>query len=493
MGTLRLLPNLVLVAILVAWGCAEIEEPSDSEWPNPTTTSIVSNPSTSDSITDTTTVSPVCQDERSTLFLSYDESLSTAGAQLAIAALESGSATAAMLAPWGRPYEFLNLETFEVSNAVSIGRFQLQASMSRRVHPDHAAQNLVELGLHVTGPTVSHADRQNVVLTLVLDVSGSMGDILDATLDGLESMTESLRVGDVVSLVTFNTEAQTELSGYTVTGVDRSAIRQALRRAVSFGGTDIEEGLRQGYELAHLHFHQAKLNRVWLITDANLNTGIRDPAVIGDMAAAEAVESIFLSGIGIGAEVNEGALNAMTEPGNGAAVVALTNEQMQTLFSDLFLPLIQASALDLRYQLDVPPTFAPLASASEQQSTVEDEVQTSHFFVNTDQMLYEQYRETEVCDDSQQSVSLTLRYTHPDTLAPVEETLTLTLETLLSEDARNLRRARLLSAMSMLMGGRIDCEDVLAMRDSLSVAIDQRELELRALLDETMTVMNCVL
>ncbi|WP_455202638.1 hypothetical protein, partial [Kaarinaea lacus] len=152
--------------------------------------------------------------ENSCFYFSYDDSASTAAVELTKYAINNGQIPDESL---GRAYEFLNFEQFNGSSLTNIGLFDV--SMGIWTHPgDNESGVLVhELGIYLSSPTITKEDRPNAVLTLLVDVSGSMeSSYLDSYIEqeatirtrldiakyGLTQLYHhSLKEGDVINIV----------------------------------------------------------------------------------------------------------------------------------------------------------------------------------------------------------------------------------------------------------------------------------------------------
>src|SRR5690606_29804732 len=107
------------------------------------------------------------------------------------------------------------------------------------------------------------------------------------------------RAGDTVSVVEWSTNFNPVLAGYPVSGPNDAMLLSKVDALVTGGGTDLSGGLNAGYSLAANVFDGAKTNRVVLISDGGANVGITDEELIGENAAAEGADGIYLVGIGV--------------------------------------------------------------------------------------------------------------------------------------------------------------------------------------------------
>ncbi len=149
-------------------------------------------------------------------YFSYDDSASTVAVELAKYQLNHDILPSSTLA---RPWEYLNYESFDPSSPESIGLFTVSMGLMKRSSFDDQNRSEYHLGVYIQSPEITKEERQNVALTLIVDVSGSMdGEVsrveevrttrLELVKYALNKLVDSLKQGDIVNLVTFSTEAE---------------------------------------------------------------------------------------------------------------------------------------------------------------------------------------------------------------------------------------------------------------------------------------------
>lgn len=420
-------------------------------------------------------------------YFSYDDSASTAGPELAKYRLDHGLLPDASL---GRPWEFLNLES---------ARFRTEAleavpedgifSLSMGLRADGGAEDGTteyHFGALVKSPERTAADRDNVVLTLIVDVSGSMGEPVTQVEEtaltkmelvklALKAMVASLKPGDVVNLVTFSTSASTVLQGAVFEGGESfpqyAQCVDALRPTDS---TDLDKGIAEGYRTAWATFVAGRSNRVVILTDAWANTGVVDSTQIAAGISRDDAEGILFSGVGVGADFQEAFLNELTEKGKGSYFALVTRGDAQRVMRDRFIALIAAAARQVRFRLDFPASLAHVTTASEESSTEAEDVQPTSFSYNTAQYFFEGFRTTAAGTEPAggEAFTLTIRYTDPRTSTEATRSVTKTVAELLAAggadmpEGANIRDARVVFLLAELIGGRITGEDAGAVLES---------------------------
>jgi Ca-activated chloride channel family protein len=409
-------------------------------------------------------IQPSAEPEKKTtdyFYFSYDDSASTAGVELTKYALKQGFAPTVS---WARPWEFLNYESFVKQGQESTGLFKV--SMGLWQHGSAEGQetgNTYDLGIHVSAPDLDVQQRQNLALTLVVDVSGSMNEqtpvvtddgrapsLLDVAKAGLESLAGSLKPGDVVNLVTFSTSAVVALENFTYEG-DASKYLNVVRSLQTQGGTNLDAGIRTAYALAQKSYQPGKINRVLMLTDAFANIGQVDSSVIAQNTRINNAEGIYFSGLGFGQNFNEAFLNKLTEAGRGAYFSVITRNDAERAFKERFMALMTVAARDVQFRLDYPIALKHAMSAAEQSSKVQSEVQPTNFSYNTSQYFWERFQAGDDASLLDQSLTLTIMYKDPQTGVAKEEVFKRTLKEILGKDVNNIKDARMITLLTSLI------------------------------------------
>jgi Ca-activated chloride channel homolog len=145
--------------------------------------------------------------------------------------------------------------------------------------------------------------RSPLNLSVVLDRSGSMsGWKFSSAIAALHELINRLGPNDRLSIVTFDHEATLVVSSRPVT--NRSAFHEAVDRLEVRGSTDINAGLRMGYaQLRENIAAPGTTNRVFLLTDAQPNTGDTSPGSFSELVGEFASRHIGLSVVGVGLDL----------------------------------------------------------------------------------------------------------------------------------------------------------------------------------------------
>lgn len=226
---------------------------------------------------------------------------------------------------------------------------------------------------------VAPADREPVNLTFVVDVSGSMeGWKMEMVTSAMYRLVDALRPDDAVAIVAFDDQARLVLP---MTGMGHAAeVRAGLGALTPGGSTNLEKGLRMGYDHARSHLRTDGLNRVVLLSDGAANQGQTDPERLAQQIAQEAGDHTQLVVIGVGRDTyDEVVLEQFADQGNGfyAYLDSIREAERLRLRQDI---LVAAFAENLR---DAP--WAELVDLAQ----LADLAQALHHSVEHDQHLAE--------------------------------------------------------------------------------------------------------
>ncbi|MFK7967080.1 MAG: VWA domain-containing protein [Burkholderiaceae bacterium] len=415
---------------------------------------------------------PAIDADATSFYFSYDESASTASRDLSLFALDLGRKPEKVL---GRPYEFLNAEVFDSFDAQPAGDFAVSMTLRRGSDGDTPFNapdgDLYVLGVNVAGPTLPLTERRNLVLTILVDTSGSMQtpyasetrndvrSLLDVVKYGLTRIRPSLKAGDILNLVTFSSDAQVIAEGLDAT---TGAFEARVNELVSNGSTDIGRGVDLAYEVANRTFDPDKANRVLLLTDAFVNTGELDPDVIAAASVRGDLEGIRFSGIGIGAGFNDAVLNSISDAGKGSYSAMIMPNDAERLFTADFSRFIEVAATKVRFRLDYPQALDQLRSFGEEISTDPEEVQPVNFSYDSSQFFVELFKRSTPVSGTE-TVTLSIEYT--DASGETQNvSVVRTIDELLTIGTDALDAAVAVVSLAELIGERFSCEEVQASR-----------------------------
>jgi Ca-activated chloride channel family protein len=344
------------------------------------------------------------------IYLSNDDTMSLSSAQRVLFAIDK---YLPIPSEHVRPHELLNYFSFDTAAETPDNDFSVLAD----IEPKPGEPGAYTLGLSVSGRELTRDDRRNTALTFVVDRSGSMSDEgrMDYLKRGLLRMTKELKRGDLVNLVLFDHEACSSLENFAVGRDSMSVLTGEVQKLQPRGSTDVDSGLRLGYELADRGYQPTHSNRVVLITDALANTGVTDPATISMISSYYDKRRIRLSGVGVGTEFNDELLDRLTERGKGAYVFLGSPSEVDAVFGERFVSLIETTANDVHFKLQLPPSLRMNVFYGEESSTVKEDVQAIHYFAGTNQLFLSDLISKTPALEKDDSVMLSIEYENPET------------------------------------------------------------------------------
>ncbi len=213
---------------------------------------------------------------------------------------------------------------------------------------------LLRIGLQAR--EVRDRARQDASLTFVVDTSGSMQreGRLELVKDALRILVDELRPDDRVAVVTFGDDARVVLE--STAARDRDRILGAIDELTPGGSTNLEAGLRLGYDQARHALTEDGIDRVVLASDGVANVGLTDADGILRGIRDDAAAGIELVSVGVGmGNYNDALLEQLADQGDGFYAYVNVLDEARTLFRDRLTTTLQTVALDAKAQV----TFDP--------------------------------------------------------------------------------------------------------------------------------------
>jgi Ca-activated chloride channel family protein len=213
---------------------------------------------------------------------------------------------------------------------------------------------LVRVGLK--GYEVPAEERKDVVLTFVIDVSGSMGreNRLGLVKQALQLLVQELRPTDKVGIAVYGTNGRTLLEHTAV--ADGERILRAIDQLRPEGATNAEQGLVIGYGMAAKAFNARAINRVILCSDGVANVGDTASDAILKQIRRYAEENIYLTTVGFGmGNYNDILMEQLADDGNGFYAYVDTLDEAERIFVRDLTSTLQVIAKDAKIQVDFNP------------------------------------------------------------------------------------------------------------------------------------------
>jgi Ca-activated chloride channel family protein len=218
--------------------------------------------------------------------------------------------------------------------------------------PHREGFHLLRIGLQAR--EVSDSDRAAANLVFVIDTSASMAkdDKLRLVKDGLRELVGRLGERDKVAIVAYRSAAEVVLP--PTSGDRKEVIETALERLAPEGTTDIDSGLRLGYELAAGATIEGGINRVMLCTDG-VASGRAAPSAEELLAhvAAHATRGISITTIGVGIDdYDDVLLEQLADRGGGNYAHIDRLAEAKRVLVDNLTGTLQIVARDAKLQVE---------------------------------------------------------------------------------------------------------------------------------------------
>ena len=212
---------------------------------------------------------------------------------------------------------------------------------------------LLRVGLQTRAE--DRAARPDAALTVVVDVSGSMGDPgkLDVVREALHALVDAGRPDDSLAIVTFSDEARVVQPMTSLR--ERGRLHAAIDELRAEGSTGLEDGLVTGYRVAREGFRAGATNRVVLLSDGLANVGATDAdSILGqvrEQASRERGQAVTLLGVAVGRDYGDAMMEQLADHGDGVVVYVDAAEQAKRAFVDTLPAALPVRALDAKVQV----------------------------------------------------------------------------------------------------------------------------------------------
>ena len=278
-------------------------------------------------------------------FSTFSLHVSDASFKLAQAAMERGEVPAA---EGIRPEEFYN--AFDYGDPAPASGEPVVCVTEQSAHPAFAQRNLLRIGVRTGSQGRGASTPLN--LTLLLDHSGSMEreDRNAGLAMAVRQLSGLLKEGDTITVAGFS--RQPRLLADRLPGARAQELNELIARTPSEGGTNLEEGLKLGEELAKRQFNPAAQNRVVLFTDGAANLGDARPEALQARIEGLRQQGIAFDAAGFGADgLNDKLLERLTRNGNGRYYVVDGPEDADAGFAKQLAGAFRPAAENVKVQV----------------------------------------------------------------------------------------------------------------------------------------------
>lgn len=249
--------------------------------------------------------------------------------------------------------EFINHFTYGLQ-APEYQKFGVTTELAQSPFDD----STIFMMVGVKGRDIDRRERKPLNLTLVIDVSGSMGydNRMQVVKYGLKQLVAQLNKNDRVAIVTYGSGARLLLS--SIDGSRKYEIERAIDCLYPGGSTNAEAGLRLGYQQANQQFVSGHTNRILLFSDGVANVGLTNAEALRETIQECVRKGVTLSSIGVGmGNYNDVLLEKLAKYGDGRyAYVNDEREAYKALVQD-FLGNMDILARDTKIQVEFDPAL----------------------------------------------------------------------------------------------------------------------------------------
>jgi len=212
------------------------------------------------------------------------------------------------------------------------------------------------LKIAIKGREIERRDRKPLNITLVIDVSGSMGqgNRFRLVRESVKALVGQLNGHDRVGIVAYGSNAYVVLE--PVAADRHGDIFNAVDRLHPGGSTYAEAGIKLGYEMANRQFVNGHGNLVILCSDGVANVGHTSPDAIMNQIERFARRGISLNSYGYGmGNYNDVLLEQLAQKGNGRYAYINDQEELQKAFVEDFVGNMEILARDVKVQVEFNP------------------------------------------------------------------------------------------------------------------------------------------
>lgn len=199
-----------------------------------------------------------------------------------------------------------------------------------------------------------------VDLAIVIDRSGSMrGQRLQNALDAARGIVGRLRDGDRVSVVTYNTTAQTLVPPTTLGAASRSSILSQLNGITAAGDTCISCAIDTAMNLLSngggFGQPQTRIKRMLLLSDGEATAGVRDVSGFTQIASRARDMGCSITSIGVDVDYNQRIMSALAVQSNGRHYFVENAAGLPTIFDQELRSLVSTVATNAEMRVALSP------------------------------------------------------------------------------------------------------------------------------------------
>ncbi|HEY4247749.1 MAG TPA: von Willebrand factor type A domain-containing protein [Lacunisphaera sp.] len=252
-----------------------------------------------------------------------------------------------------RPEEFYN--AFNYGDPTPSLAEKVSCRIEQTAHPFLQQRNLVRIAVKVAAS--GRDTTQPLHLTILLDTSGSMerDDRVAIVQRAMATLVSLLGANDRITLIGF--ARQPSLLAESIAGDQSKQILDLIAHVPPEDGTNLEEALKLGGELARRQFEATAQNRIVLLTDGAANLGNANPAQLSATIEKLRQQGIAFDACGVGFDgLDDSMLENLTRKGDGRYYVLNSPEAADAGFAHQLAGAFRPAAENVKLQVRFNPT-----------------------------------------------------------------------------------------------------------------------------------------
>ncbi|MBQ8384046.1 MAG: VWA domain-containing protein [Spirochaetaceae bacterium] len=189
-------------------------------------------------------------------------------------------------------------------------------------------------------------------ISFCIDRSGSMSSVMPWVKDSFYIFIDSIRNGDVVSLVDMNSVAQVLVPPTKINSKrDREHFKRQVDKIQANGSTDVYSGIKKSYEQIQEYNGKGYISRVIIMTDGMHNFGEMINKDIVELAQKKSDEGVNISTILLGIQTGTGLMTDVAIQGGGSSRFVSNHDEMVRIFNTeldrLLVPVVRNMEITL--------------------------------------------------------------------------------------------------------------------------------------------------
>jgi Ca-activated chloride channel family protein len=169
----------------------------------------------------------------------------------------------------------------------------------------------------------------------------------------LALLVDKLDERDSIGVVVYGTSGRRALDPTAIDERGRERVLAAIERLTPEGSTNLDEGLRLGYEMAQDTFQRGSNNRVILCTDGVANEGETAARRLIERIRSSSNRGIDMIALGFGmGNYNDALLQRLADEGNGQYAYVDTDDEARVFFLRNLANVLNVVARDAKAQVE---------------------------------------------------------------------------------------------------------------------------------------------